>query len=531
MIALDIKQQNPIEATPLSLSPKDVKPLASFASLLNAAQEPKVDAKALSKGLLLISDKEKTNSFSKDSKGAKNSILTLIKMKKSEEPKGLDDFVEMNPKLTISMSVNEVKTLILKAKSYIKSQIAQSKGFKKQELASLPKTLKGLVEVAKKIGIDISKITVEKVQEMPQTRALKGSKVANNVVLRRTNTSAMQNTKEKNIFQQSRPLFTVETKKEVTNPKNQNLKTVISQTISKVDKDLKRSDTKVVKTEDIAVKKEHTTTPTQSTKEKNTLQQETPLFKEHTKREITTQEFVAMKSLQNSEIIPKKIKSAQNLEILLQEKKISHKNNIDTNLTANFSLATGKVVSPKIDEKGIKTLETLLSDNDTKTEKSDVQHKTEMVHTLKAESLEVKLHEAKQMVKYLSHDVKNAIEEYKSPFTRLKVELHPQKLGKIELTIVERGKKLHINLSSNNTALNTLAMNVNDLKLQLNNNGINNATFNFNSNTQSDSFQSGQQQQQQQQKEQARNEYSYTQTQERGEEILSSLEIIVPHYA
>jgi len=74
-------------------------------------------------------------------------------------------------------------------------------------------------------------------------------------------------------------------------------------------------------------------------------------------------------------------------------------------------------------------------------------------------------------------------------------------------------------------------MNVNDLKLQLNNNGINNATFNFNSNPQSDSFPSGQQQQHHQQKEHARSEYSYTQKQERAEEVLSSLEIVVPHYA
>ena len=90
------------------------------------------------------------------------------------------------------------------------------------------------------------------------------------------------------------------------------------------------------------------------------------------------------------------------------------------------------------------------------------------------------------MVKYLSQDVKSAINDYKSPFTRVQVQLHPQKLGEIDLTVVQRGKNLHINLSSNNAAVNTLAMNANDLKVQLNNNGINNASLNFNSNPQGD---------------------------------------------
>ena len=135
------------------------------------------------------------------------------------------------------------------------------------------------------------------------------------------------------------------------------------------------------------------------------------------------------------------------------------------------------------------------------------------------------------MVKYLSHDIKTAIEDYKSPFTRVKVQLNPQKLGEVDLTIVQRGKNLHINLSSNNAAINTLAMNANDLKVQLNNSGINNATLNFNSNAQSDNSQAGQQEHQRQQQQRADEEYNYFESQEGNEEVLSSLEIIVPHYA
>jgi len=97
---------------------------------------------------------------------------------------------------------------------------------------------------------------------------------------------------------------------------------------------------------------------------------------------------------------------------------------------------------------------------------------------------------------------------------------------------VQRGKNLHVNLSSNNTAINTLALNANDLKVQLHNNGIQNASLNFNNNSQGSEFTNGgQAQQQQQQRQNARDEYNYFENEETNEEILSSLEIVVPNYA
>jgi len=155
--------------------------------------------------------------------------------------------------------------------------------------------------------------------------------------------------------------------------------------------------------------------------------------------------------------------------------------------------------------------------------------KTDTQKIADVDSFEVKIKEAKQMVKYLSQDVKTAIEDYKSPFTRIKVQLNPAKMGEVDLTVVQRGKNLHVNLSSNNTAINTLSMNVNDLKVQLANNGIQNATLNF-SNTSQGNEQNTQQQHRQNER-QAREEYNYFENEEQNEEILSSLEIVVPNYA
>ena len=86
---------------------------------------------------------------------------------------------------------------------------------------------------------------------------------------------------------------------------------------------------------------------------------------------------------------------------------------------------------------------------------------------------------------------------------------------------MQRGKNLHINLTSNNVAINTLAMNVNDLKTQLTNNGIQNATFNFNDSSQNSEQQNSQQRNRQNEK-QANEEYNYFDNEEQNEESINS---------
>ncbi len=134
------------------------------------------------------------------------------------------------------------------------------------------------------------------------------------------------------------------------------------------------------------------------------------------------------------------------------------------------------------------------------------------------------MQEAKQMMRYLSNDIKKAIDDYKPPFSRVKVSLNPQKLGEIDLTVVQRGKNVHINLSSNSTALNILTNNLTELKTQLNQNGVQNASFSFNSQNQNE------QHQQQQHKHKNNYEFLYGETEEEHSEAITSLEIIVPRY-
>ncbi|MDK9693349.1 MAG: flagellar hook-length control protein FliK [Sulfurimonas sp.] len=260
---------------------------------------------------------------------------------------------------------------------------------------------------------------------------------------------------------------------------------------------------------------------------------ELPLFKTETVVQHTTTEQImqakAGNAVQKTEQKAPKERADETLSLLLRGEKLSGEN---VSLTADFSVATAKVIAPTLGNEN-KSLEQLLKGESFAPQQNENSSANiESIATHKTDSLEVKMNEAKQMIKYLSNDVKSAIDDYRSPFTRVKVQLNPQNLGEVDLTVVQRGKNLHVNISSNNTAIQTLSMNINELRVQLNNSGINNATFNFSSGSQSSdantNANTGQQQRQNEQK--AHQEYGYFENEETHEEVLSSLEIIVPRY-
>ena len=127
--------------------------------------------------------------------------------------------------------------------------------------------------------------------------------------------------------------------------------------------------------------------------------------------------------------------------------------------------------------------------------------------------------------------MKTAIEDYKSPFTRVKVQLNPAKMGEVDVTVIQRGKNLHVNISSNTAAINTLAINAKSFHYQLSNSGIHNASLNFNNNEENSQRQASQQQQNRDNERKADEEYNYFDNEEQNEELVSSLEIVVPNYA
>jgi hypothetical protein len=484
MISLDIKKETSSSLSPLNTAPiEQEEGNLSFSALLKGTQE--VNDEIIQNGSLILALKDEK--------------VPMIEL----------ESLELDPEVSATMTPEELKVLIKEAKQFLKDKIVQSEGFQKAQIDALPKTLNGLVQVAKKIGIDISKISLEEVKLLhvkSDTKTAKLEKEPKEPLHVKSDTSTAKLEKE--------PLHVnKEAKQDVVVTENEEIM-------------LAKSKAKKQKIHD--AKHQELDQTVKNTPQVKQDVKFTPLFKAQSTHtvEITTQQIVDTK-INNLTVQKKpKQKAEETLQLLFRGEKVS-KN--DIGLTADFSVATAKVIAPQATKEADKSLVALLKSDIN--DGADVQSKTDGLNVTKADSFEVKLNEAKQMVKYLSQDVKSAIEDYKSPFTRIKVQLNPQKLGEVDLTIVQRGKNLHINLSSNNAAINTLAMNANDLKVQLNNNGINNASLNFNSNPQSDNSQAGQQEQHRQNQHKADEEYNYFETSQSNEEVLNSLEIIVPYYA
>ncbi|MCW8953762.1 MAG: flagellar hook-length control protein FliK [Sulfurimonas sp.] len=558
MISLDMKSETKTSSSsPLSLSTPSDKPTLSFSELLKGVSDKKND-KVIQNGSLILSldTKERvvkdSNSISKS-----DSLLSLLKNEERLVPKSLEEPLELNPKITSTLTTKEMKVLISEAKDYLKGKIENSDDFKKSQIKELPKTLKGLVEVAKTFGIDISKISLEEVkahaQVKPQADIVKNAEIKTNSTLELREVAQDKKVPASEVKEAAldKKVVAPEVKeaaqdKKVTAPEVKEVaqdKKFAAPEIKEVaqDKKVAVSEPKEIKaqTQQVAdkIKTAPAFQPEQLKEIKNDekfiqVQKEvkaTPLFKAHTAVEHTTTEQIVQVKASNTLKVEQKTpkdKADETLKLLLRGEKPSMSN---PSLTADFSVATAKVIATTAASDAAKSLETLLH-GDSSSESGVSSTKAEALTTHKADSFEVKLNEAKQMIKYLSNDVKTAIEDYKSPFTRIKVQLNPQKLGEVDLTIVQRGKNLHVNISSNNTAVNTLAMNANELRVQLNNSGINNATLNFSDNAQNNQNTQQQQQQSRQNERQANEEYSYFDKEETNEEVLSSLEIVVPQY-
>ncbi|GAA6810957.1 flagellar hook-length control protein FliK [Helicobacter pylori] len=74
----------------------------------------------------------------------------------------------------------------------------------------------------------------------------------------------------------------------------------------------------------------------------------------------------------------------------------------------------------------------------------------------------------KETIKYFTQQLKQEIQEYKPPMSRISMDLFPKELGKVEVTIQKVGKNLKVSVISHNNSLQTFLDNQQDLKNSLN---------------------------------------------------------------
>ncbi|WP_219031200.1 flagellar hook-length control protein FliK [Helicobacter pylori] len=117
-------------------------------------------------------------------------------------------------------------------------------------------------------------------------------------------------------------------------------------------------------------------------------------------------------------------------------------------------------------EKEEKTKE--VSENKEKTKESTNSAQSAQNAQASDKTSENKSAAPKETIKHFTQQLKQEIQEYKPPMSRISMDLFPKELGKVEVTIQKVGKNLKVSVISHNNSLQTFLDNQQDLKNSLN---------------------------------------------------------------
>ncbi|MFP6272303.1 flagellar hook-length control protein FliK [Helicobacter pylori] len=117
-------------------------------------------------------------------------------------------------------------------------------------------------------------------------------------------------------------------------------------------------------------------------------------------------------------------------------------------------------------EKEEKTQE--ISDNKEKTKESSNSAQNAQNAQASDKTNDNKSIAPKETIKHFTQQLKQEIQEYKPPMSRISMDLFPKELGKVEVIIQKVGKNLKVSVISHNNSLQTFLDNQQDLKNSLN---------------------------------------------------------------
>ncbi|WQZ89778.1 flagellar hook-length control protein FliK [Helicobacter pylori] len=117
-------------------------------------------------------------------------------------------------------------------------------------------------------------------------------------------------------------------------------------------------------------------------------------------------------------------------------------------------------------EKEEKTQE--ISDNKEKTKETSNSAQSAQNAQASDKTSENKSVTPKETIKHFTQQLKQEIQEYKPPMSRISMDLFPKELGKVEVVIQKVGKNLKVSVISHNNSLQTFLDNQQDLKNSLN---------------------------------------------------------------
>ncbi|EHE6762795.1 flagellar hook-length control protein FliK [Campylobacter coli] len=360
-----------------------------------------------------------------------------------------------------------------------------SKMTKKDDTSLLSQTLKNLDAIisSKKEKNEVKNDNV-KIQTDGETAELK------NTSKNLTHSESLKELEQENLTNNDKKIPSQEVQnkeqsKEFKNDKN----TLLNESLKKDDKELKNANKANV--QDLTPSKNNTTQdklPMQdkvsardkaltqekiipqekvSTQEK-TLPQDKVLIQEKplNNKEGLNQETNNIKNTNFNKTSNKEnVRDSQNLSLNLSPKDLNL-NKDNTNFThytnkENYTQEQGKIQSENTEKNPLDDLNSLVKDLN-KISQNNTKNIT-----------------PKETLQYFSQDLKEAVDQYKAPITKLSITLNPNNLGEVEVTLIQRGNNLHINFNSNTNAMNLFIQNQAEFKNSLVNMGFTGLEMNF----------------------------------------------------
>ncbi len=94
--------------------------------------------------------------------------------------------------------------------------------------------------------------------------------------------------------------------------------------------------------------------------------------------------------------------------------------------------------------------------------------------------LKGKMAVANEALKNFSSDIKETIDNYRPPLMKVSMELNPQNLGAVDVTLISRGQNLIVNVTSSQDTMQMFMQNINEFRQNLMAQGFVNLQMNFN---------------------------------------------------
>ncbi|MDD5717377.1 MAG: flagellar hook-length control protein FliK [Sulfuricurvum sp.] len=476
----------------------------------------------------------------KNSANTKTSPLKELQMLlgNSEEEPNL-----VSNTLLDSLTNDQVRTLMYRAKNYLKNEITAKSPEYQADPKTLPKTLSGLIQLAGKLGLEPQSITLttlisdpeeqkafapellskplfdaKKIAALPATSPNPSPLESITQLLSELKNKDSKNTKT--VSETSAPSEEASSKETAGKTETQPLKALLQMEKQESDS----GDTKKAHAATLAAAQKED----ESTKSAGIKAPEKP-FSAAVATDVNSAEAKSTETkrpdFKTADLKPSDIKPLDNKTA--ETKPFEMKPEENKPLPASGNSKIDGLIALLQGDPAAKEGRSEETGNNVK----DIHTPTKGIQVPQADAFEVKTKEAQQSMRLFATDLKEAAENYKPPFTRLTMKLNPEKLGEVEVTLIQRGNNVHVNIqSSNANSIAFLAHNATELKTQLANQGITNTTMNFMSGGDSQGQQSSNQQQHEQRHSRFQS-YESLKELELNDEQLSALEIIIPHYA